>query len=39
MIIEMIEEGYKESNKKHEDIMNEMKEVDHDTLNKIGERV
>ncbi len=38
MIIEMIEEGYRKSNKKYEDIMNEMEEVDYDTLNEIGDR-
>ena len=38
MIIEMIEEGYRKSNKKYEDIMNEVEETDYDTLNEIGDR-
>jgi len=38
IIIEMIEEGYRKSNKKYEDIMNEMEETDYDTLNEIGDR-
>ena len=38
MIIEMIEEGYGKSNKKYEDIMNEVEETDYDTLNEIGDR-
>ena len=38
MIIEMIEEGYRKSNKRYEDIMNEVEETDYDTLNEIGDR-
>ncbi|WP_372999479.1 REP-associated tyrosine transposase [Lutispora sp.] len=38
MIIEMIEEGYRKSNKKYDDIMNEMEETDYDTLKEIGDR-
>jgi len=38
MIIKMIEEGYRKSNKRYEDIMNEMEEVDYDILNEIGDR-
>lgn len=37
MIIDMIEEGYKKSNKKYEDIMSELEETDYDTMNEIGD--
>lgn len=38
LIIEMIEEGYRKTNRNYEDIMNEIEETDYDTLNEIGDK-